>query len=137
LRGLYCLCLRVRRRIVVEVGALGDIAFEPGLYIYVGSARGGIEQRVRRHLRVSRGEGPHLHWHIDYLMREEAVEVEAVYAREGEGSECLVASALAEFGAPVEGFGSSDCRCRSHLVKVENCNLPASLGFRPLAISIK
>ena len=136
MRGLYCLCLRVDRRLTIEVGALGVITFEPGLYIYVGSAKGGVEQRVQRHLKLSRGEG-RIHWHIDYLLRGEGVEVEAVYAREGDGSECEVASQLAEFGAVIEGFGSSDCQCRGHLIRVERCDLPLLLGFRPLGISIK
>lgn len=132
MRGLYCLCLRVRRRVTVEVGTLGDLLFEPGLYIYVGSAMTGVEQRVQRHLRVSRREVRRLHWHIDYLLSEEAVEVEAIYVREGEESECLVASTLSRFGTPIEGFGSSDCRCFSHLIRVESCDLPRGLGFKPL-----
>ncbi len=135
MRGLYCLCLKVKRRVTIQVGALGVITFEPGLYIYVGSARSGIEQRVQRHLRLSRGEG-RMHWHLDYLLMEEAVEVEAVYAREG-GDECQVASELSRFGIVIRGFGSSDCGCRGHLVKVESCELPQLLGFKPLAISIK
>ncbi len=132
MRGLYCLCLRVGRRLTVRVGALGSITFEPGLYIYVGSAKSGVEQRVRRHLRMSRGEG-RIHWHIDYLLREESVEVEAVYAREDGVGECEIASQLSGFGVVIEGFGSSDCRCPGHLIRVDRCDLPLHLGFKPLA----
>ncbi|TRO49248.1 GIY-YIG nuclease family protein [Candidatus Bathyarchaeota archaeon] len=124
LRGTYCLCISLRRDLEIEVGALGRIAFDRGLYVYVGSALSGLEARVRRHLRTSRGEFGAIHWHIDYLLREPDVEVERVFALLSDlREECRVAGEVGEHGVPVKGFGCSDCRCESHLLRVDSCDV--------------
>lgn len=46
------------------MGALGDYPFPAGWYVYTGSARNGVHQRIRRHLRREKRK----HWHIDYLL---------------------------------------------------------------------
>lgn len=99
----------------VRVGRLGEFVFPDGWYIYAGSALGGLAARLRRHLHgPSSGK---LHWHIDYLAplgRDKAFRTAAA----GSVSECalntLVAGLPGAF-APAPGFGSSDCRCGSHL----------------------
>ena len=72
--GYYLLILELKRGQRIRVGALGVVAFEPGYYTYAGSARGGLEARVARHLRV---RGKKKHWHIDYL-RQRARVVETI-----------------------------------------------------------
>lgn len=62
-RGTYLLAVRLDSPRTVGVGALGDIRFDAGVYIYVGSAMGGLDQRVGRHLSGRKT----LRWHIDYL----------------------------------------------------------------------
>src|SRR5690348_1677919 len=53
----------------IAVGRLGSFVFQAGWYVYAGSALGGHEQRVRRHLRP-----PTFHyWHVDYLRARAAV----------------------------------------------------------------
>jgi sugar fermentation stimulation protein A len=97
----------------LTVGHLGPIRFEPGYYVYVGSALGGLGARLRRHLRRDKPR----HWHVDWL-REVADLVAVAYRLGPERIECSVAERVAALpGAtrPVPGFGSSDCRCRSHL----------------------
>jgi len=42
----------------------GQIPFPAGWYVYTGSARNGLAQRVGRHLRHNKRK----HWHIDYLL---------------------------------------------------------------------
>lgn len=129
-RGAYCLCIAVEREMAVEVGALGRRVFSPGKYIYVGSAMNGLESRVHRHLNTSRGVLRAVHWHIDYLLKEEGVWVETVYARPSdERVECVIASAVSQRGQPIKGFGCSDCRCESHLFKVEGSRFLSDLGF--------
>ncbi|MBI4288853.1 MAG: GIY-YIG nuclease family protein [Chloroflexi bacterium] len=92
----------------------------PGLYLYVGSALNGVEQRVARHLSA----GKRRHWHIDYLLGAGWVrQVWVMPCREK--VECVVASRLAEKFEAVSGFGSSDCRCRSHLFRVADVTHPA------------
>ncbi|KON30862.1 hypothetical protein AC482_02610 [miscellaneous Crenarchaeota group-15 archaeon DG-45] len=129
-KGSYCLCISVDREVAVEVGALGRIVFPSGRYIYVGSAMSGLESRVRRHLNTSRGAAGAIQWHIDYLLREPSVRIEAVYARaSSERSECAIASAVSKRGRPVKGFGCSDCRCGSHLFGVDDCRFLSELGL--------
>lgn len=111
-RGTYALVIALETKRKVDVGKLGRYNFPAGYYIYVGSAGGGISQRVQRYLR----EGKKLRWHIDYLL-EQAEVVEVWYAEDSQ--ECLWASVVR--GMPqgqiiVPGFGSSDCRCPSHLI---------------------
>ena len=135
-KGSYCLCIRVDRRMEVEVGAIGINEFQPGCYIYVGSALSGLEARIRRHLNTSRGLPTAVHWHIDYLLREDWATVEAVYTLSSDKRvECSIASTISEKGIPVKGFGSSDCHCDGHLFKVEDCNLLSELGLEQISIS--
>lgn len=111
LPGSYILFLRLPRDKWITVGRLGRIAFPAGLYAYVGSALGGWEARVNRHLS---GGGKTL-WHIDYLRTEAMVEGVVVF-ESPERLECPINRAIAKFSLDVApGFGSSDCNCLSHL----------------------
>lgn len=109
-RGTYVLLTHVPYDLVISVGELGNLSFKAGYYAYVGSALGGLEARVGRHLRREKLA----HWHIDYLLaRARAVDV--VVAESEERKECAVAGELAKNLSSVRGFGSSDCKCESHL----------------------
>jgi sugar fermentation stimulation protein A len=109
--GTYVLFLRLPRKKWIEVGKLGAICFPAGLYAYVGSALGGWEARVNRHL----NGGGKMHWHIDYL-RTEAQVKGAIVFESPERLECVISGAIAETSHIVApGFGSSDCDCTSHL----------------------
>jgi len=132
-KGTYCLCINVREDVTVEVGALGSIAFPPGGYVYVGSALNSLEPRVERHLLTSTGDHDVTHWHIDYLLREPAATIQTVYVMETEEKlECRIAGKVAEHGHPVKGFGCSDCRCVSHLYRVEKFGFLEKMGMRRL-----
>jgi len=131
-KGAYTLVLHLEGREEITVGKLGTFGFPAGYYLYVGSALGpgGLDARLARH-RPSisrRGEpvepsGHHrrdkkLHWHIDYLL-EHAQLVEVWSAVSTARLECLWAQAARQLPGsetPVLGFGSSDCRCPSHLI---------------------
>ena len=114
--GLYALVLRLDEPEEITVGKLGRVMFPSGYYIYVGRARKGLYGRVARHRRKYK----RLRWHIDYLReRADLVGVEVMFGKDGE---CELARRIAELpGAeePVEGFGSSDCGCRTHLFHFE------------------
>lgn len=110
MRGIYLLIIDSNYPIEVEVGALGDIGFHEGRYIYVGSAQNGVEKRVERHLRDDKRK----HWHIDHLLEEAQVKEVMGYGEKKKG-ECRTAAILKEKFSPVEDFGCSDCRCDSHL----------------------
>ena len=116
LPGTYALVLRNSGRREILVGRLGTLAVEPGFYVYVGSALGpgGLASRVGRHTRAAKK----CRWHIDYLAAIATLD-EVWYTVDQTRRECRWADALRQIrGAtvPLEGFGSSDCRCRAHLL---------------------
>ncbi len=115
-RGNYLLILHLSRDHAVEAGALGSVFFRKGFYIYVGSARKNLAQRINRHLRKRK----QLFWHIDYL-REVADTCLAVAIRSSLNLEHDLAGELGKITSwQIPGFGSSDCRCSSHLFGMEN-----------------
>lgn len=115
--GTYALLLRAEDEQAIEVGALGEMAVRPGVYVYVGSAfgPGGLRARVDRHVRG----GGALHWHVDSLRA--VTRLDAVwYTHDAERRECIWAEilrSLPEATVPLDGFGASDCNCPSHLVR--------------------
>jgi len=115
-KGVYILVVSVSKDINVNVGALGSVNFEKGLYAYVGSAQNNLEKRIERHLRKTKQK----FWHIDYLLDNADVEVLKVFHKKaGRLEECKIAKNISEIGVPVKGFGSSDCKCKSHLFKLK------------------
>lgn len=113
--GVYQLWIRVRRPVVLCVGALGQVQFAAGTYVYTGRAARGLRARVLRHVHGGRCQ----HWHIDYLLASKAARVMRVeLASTNPEDECRVNCLAAEAGStPVMRFGASDCRngCRAHL----------------------
>jgi len=104
------LLIHVPYDIQLSIGALGDLKLGAGYYAYVGSALGGLEARVQRHV----GENKKIHWHIDHLLTRGRV-IDAIQGETTERKECAVARELAKHLKPIAGFGSSDCKCESHL----------------------
>jgi Uri superfamily endonuclease len=124
--GTYLLLLSLAEPARIQVGRLGLVDLPAGSYVYVGSALGGLGPRLRRHISLAKRP----HWHIDSL-RAVAV-LTAIAVRIGpERIECTVAAQVAAWpGAtlPVSRFGSTDCRCRSHLVHLPT---PPDLHLNP------
>jgi Uri superfamily endonuclease len=114
MEGSYVLLLELNKNRTINAGGLGKIKFRKGFYAYVGSALGGIEKRVERHLMVEAGLEHKLHWHIDYLL-ENAKISEIISVENPDRKECGIAKKLAEKFPSVKGFGCSDCKCDSHL----------------------
>ena len=113
-RGSYILVLDLEKDARLETGRLGTFEFPAGLYLYSGSALNGLEARIRRHLRRDKK----LYWHIDYLTTVAPV-VEVWWVADGVRWECRWAEAIMGQSGQVvaRGFGSSDCRCPSHLLR--------------------
>lgn len=109
-RGAYILLVRLDANRTITVGRLGAISFPEGFYAYLGSALGGFKPRINRHL--IKNKKPK--WHIDYLLSEARVSQVILYETE-QRLECLLSQALAKELPFIPGFGSSDCRCESHL----------------------
>lgn len=113
----YCLLIHLKKNSTISVGKLGNTDFKGGYYVYVGSALNSIDARIRRHLKDEKK----LFWHVDYLLNSpEACVIQVILERSGEKWECGVASLIYERGIKMDKFGSSDCKCHSHLFYFEN-----------------
>jgi sugar fermentation stimulation protein A len=110
--GCYLLVVELPAAGEIAVGSLGSVRFNKGWYVYAGSARKNLEQRLSRHLRRVRKQK---HWHIDYLTPW-ALKMRALPILSYRNLECALAAELERLGGkPTPGFGCSDCRCGSHL----------------------
>ncbi|TRO42827.1 GIY-YIG nuclease family protein [Candidatus Bathyarchaeota archaeon] len=117
LKGVYVLVIQLSKNAEIRVGALGKLPLNKGTHLYVGSAQNGLEKRVERHfIREKRR-----FWHIDYLLENPATRIVTVfYKKAPKTSECVIAEAIGKRGEAVAGFGCSDCRCRSHLFRIDD-----------------
>ena len=134
-----------------------------GAYIYIGSAQGRLgtplAARLLRHTRRVNGQKHQIagalkeflaergwlsgysssrtkkfHWHIDYLLEEEAVELAGIIIVSGEAQlEGSIARSILNdsvFSFPIHGFGSSDDAVDSHLFEYNGEIEPKELLYR-------
>lgn len=128
-KGTYVLVITLGSELITEVGALGNHLFPAGDYLYVGSAMGGLDQRVSRHIRRDKT----VKWHVDHI----TVSADSIIAYESYPDpvpECTLASialscGMIPFG---KGFGSSDCSCGTHLFSVTEGSLERFLAVTGL-----
>lgn len=119
--GVYAVWLYLPTAQNLTIGKLGTFWFEQGVYAYCGSAQRGLTQRIARHERLNKK----LHWHIDYLRLYCDYLGAITIAEQSKAGECWLASELLKIPGsyfPIAGFGSSDCRCGAHLVKIPLVN---------------
>jgi sugar fermentation stimulation protein A len=110
-RGSYIVMLRLPVDKALNVGKLGRVHFRKGFYLYAGSARKNLTQRLERHKR----DRKKLFWHIDYLRAQADFHL-ALPIRASVPLECEIAGALKKISDwEIPDFGSSDCSCDSHL----------------------
>lgn len=110
MKGTYVLLIELSEGRRIKIGGLGIIQFKDGAYAYVGSALKNLEKRIGRHMR----ENKKIHWHIDYFL-EEAEIVDVIYSDRERRKECEIARNISENTLKIDRFGSSDCKCESHL----------------------
>ena len=135
-KGTYVLAVTLGSPAEIRVGALGILAFEKGIYVYVGSAMGGLDQRLSRHLKKDKS----MRWHIDYLTVA-ADYVEAYESYPGRIPECDLARMAEAAGMEpaFRGFGCSDCGCTTHLFRATNeqlAGLVSSAHLSPFVINL-
>ena len=111
MKGSYVLLIQLPQEHTITIGNLRAIHFPPGYYAYVGSAMGGFKSRLSHHLRDDKKP----HWHIDYLLEKASISEIILYDTGDRRVECAMAQALSRQFDSVPGFGSSDCKCHSHL----------------------
>ena len=118
----YQLRIWVQNPVVVRVGKLGTFGFPAGEYVYTGSGKRNLDQRLSRHLLPSK----RLRWHIDYLLSDP--EVRVIGHALSEMLECDMNQAT-EGDVIVPRFGATDCRngCGSHLKFLGPCKSPISM----------
>jgi endonuclease-3 len=131
--GVYTLILFVSKEVTVTIGSLGRQGFPRGYYSYTGSALGkgssNLKHRISRHLRKEKRQ----FWHIDYLLSDENVSIEAVIAaKTNKNIECNLNSYLKSLSGAeitINRFGASDCKknCKSHLLYFPGTKNPDSL----------
>jgi Uri superfamily endonuclease len=109
-KGSYVLLIQLAEEQTITAGSLKAIRFPDGYYAYVGSALGGFKSRLNRHLQ--RNKRPH--WHIDYLLHMASING-IILCESQDRIECTIARSLGGQFDSIPGFGSSDCRCKSHL----------------------
>ena len=125
MKGSYILVIFVQRNVDLIIGALGKITFKKGFYLYVGSAMGHsgattLVNRVKRH--ISSSKNKKIHWHIDYLLNDKNASICCIYLIPSlQDFECLIANELLSVSDDyINNFGSSDCKCKSHLLYFKN-----------------
>jgi Uri superfamily endonuclease len=115
LPGTYTLVFNSSIEQPVNIGKLGTLILKSGFYVYIGSAfgPGGLKARLNHH--VNHSSRPH--WHIDYLRPSlRLCEIWYTYDQtRREHQWAKIHSQTRGVLLPLPGFGSSDCRCLSHL----------------------
>ena len=108
----YQLHINIKNNIEIQIGKLGKFTFPRGHYIYTGSAKKNIDERIKRH--QSNSPDKKLHWHIDFLLNDKNAKITEVQKFDKE--ECILNQETCG-EIIIAGFGSSDCKnkCKSHL----------------------
>jgi Uri superfamily endonuclease len=115
MKGIYILKIKLKNNIILKIGKLGNIKFNNGYYYYIGSAQNNLENRIKRHLRKNKK----FHWHIDNFLKDKNTKIIKIhYNNKNKDNECKTAKILLKKGIPIKRFGCSDCRCISHLIKI-------------------
>jgi len=109
-KGSYILLMGLPEEQTITVGSQKTIHFPRGYYAYVGSALGGLKSRLKHHLKANKKP----HWHIDYLLQKTSI-ADILICETEDRAECTIAQALGHHFDSIAGFGSSDCKCHSHL----------------------
>ena len=110
MKGSYVLLVQLPEEQTITIGSLKAIRFPRGYYAYVGSAMSGLKSRLSHHLK----ENKKSYWHIDYLLQRASIS-DVILCEAKHRVECTIAQALSHQFDSIPDFGSSDCRCRSHL----------------------
>jgi len=112
-RGIYLLLIFKSVGEEIRIGALGNIKFDAGYYVYVGSAQRNLRRRIERHFRKEKK----IKWHIDYLLSHAKI-LDFIAIDYPKSYEEKIAIKLGERYSYIPNFGSSDTRAKSHLFKI-------------------
>ena len=114
MKGSYTLIIQMKSDKIIQIGKLGNLNFNKGYYIYVGSAMNSLKARINRHISKEKK----IYWHIDYLLAHSKIK-KIVFAETAKKIECELVHNLGSLDS-IPYFGSSDCQCKSHLFYSES-----------------
>ena len=127
-KGSYVIAFYLSEERTISVGKLGEYRFQPGFFLYTGSAKGsgGLKSRLKHHMICQNKR----HWHLDYLRPE--MQLVCIWYTANTGVfEHVWADILSQWKgaqAPVSGLGASDCKCHTHFFHFKR--LPSIKTFR-------
>jgi len=118
MKGSYLLLIKLNEERNIKYGIRKNNLFKKGHYVYVGSALNNLEKRIQRHLRSNKKK----HWNIDFFL--EYGKIINIYYKENDyREECYIAGLLKDIFLPISNFGSSDCKCKTHLFYISQYKL--------------
>ena len=127
MKGTYIIEISLQNDIELSIGSLGLIHFKKGLYYYIGSAMGPqgpstLLNRVKRHLKKSHEKKRF--WHIDFLLENNnALLTKIILIPCKLKLECEFARYFLQLADNlIPNFGSSDCKCKTHLLYFKKSN---------------
>ena len=113
MKGVYYLEIQLNKNTLIKVGKLGELNFKKGIYYYVGSGMNNVIKRINRH----KSDNKKSHWHIDYFLLNKNTKIinYKILLTNVKKNECLLANFISTKLKSINKFGSSDCKCSSHL----------------------
>ncbi len=116
-KGSYLLVIENQKEQSVDIGKLGTRQLAKGFYVYVGSAMGGLDQRLKRH----RSKSKKKHYHIDYILSGNMKIKKEYQIQSTQRLESKISKRVSEVcDYSIFGFGSSDTKDDSHLFYFKN-----------------
>ena len=116
--GYYLLILKVRKETIIHTRGKRTFSLKPGIYFYIGSARGpgGLRARLYRHFKNNKNK---LFWHIDFLTTHKNTDIIgyiAITLHKDKDLENILSNIMKNYLKTIPGFGCSDKReDESHL----------------------
>ena len=125
MKGSYVLVMNLKDNSKIRIGKLGIIDFSKGCYYYVGSALGktvNLENRIGRHKKLNKEKSGKLKWHVDYfLVNKNSSIIDTITIKSDKKMECEISGKLQRLAnKSINGFGCSDCDCKSHFHYFKN-----------------
>ena len=109
--GIYYIVLWNDKDRVIECGSLGNLEFKKGYYVYSGSGKTNLFKRIEHHRKKKKKKLRHM----DYITAEMKIKADIPIITD-DYRECDLAEILDKNSVePVKNFGSTDCKCFSHL----------------------
>lgn len=112
----YILFIKVKKKCKEKIGSLGTKEFTPGYYLYIGSGKKNLMERLKRHLRMKKRN----FWHIDYLLTNTNVGILDIFITYLSEDEIFtILKVQKEIRPCFDKFGSSDTSNSTHFFSVD------------------